>query len=479
MMADSDPFLFVSHVSEDRAAAMQIVAELERRGVPCWIAPRNVGPGKPFDDEIASALDHCQAMLLIFSDQCNESEYIRREVTVAGENQKLIIPFRIEDAQPRRGLRVRLSDLHWLDGFAAHEGAIDELTRRFAPSAAQEALQQTADAERSRQEDEAKRRQQAAKQQPQAPPVIAPPSKPPAPLAAAVAPAAPAAQPSRPATVAPAPAARLPQPTNSMAGNYRAAIGGVGVLAVAGIAAAAWFWSGDFGAKPAPAPVAAEALSKGKAAFDAKDYVAAMRWDRQAADQGDATAQTYVGYLYETGLGVPQDYAQALSWYRKAADQGHAPAQKNIGNLYEQGSGVTRDYAEAMRWFRLAADQGNPGAQTNIGYMFEQGLGVAQDYPEAMRWYRKAADQGEATAQNNIGVFYDRGYGVAQDYSEAMRWYRLAADQGNIDAEFNLALIYADGHGVAPDLEQARQWMQKAAEAGDPEAKRWLGSHGG
>src|SRR5436190_1556352 len=137
-MADSEPFLFVSHVSEDRVAALEIVDELERRGVPCWIAPRNVEPGKPFDDEIAAALDRCRAMLLVFSEQCNESEYIRREVTVAGESHKVIIPFRIEDAQPRRGLRVRLSDLHWLDGFAAHEGAIDELTRRFAPSGAEE-----------------------------------------------------------------------------------------------------------------------------------------------------------------------------------------------------------------------------------------------------------------------------------------------------------------------------------------------------
>src|ERR1700693_3997561 len=133
-MADTDPFLFVSHVSEDQAAALEIVSELERRGVPCWIAPRNVAPGHPFDDEIVAALDHCRAMLLIFSEHCNESEYIRREVTVAGENRKVIIPFRIEDVQPRRGLRVRLSDLHWIDGFAAHEQAIDELVKRFAPS---------------------------------------------------------------------------------------------------------------------------------------------------------------------------------------------------------------------------------------------------------------------------------------------------------------------------------------------------------
>ena len=424
-MAGSGHILFVSHVSEDRTAALEIVDELERRGVPCWIAPRNVAPGHPFDDEIVAALDHCRAMLLIFSEHCNESEYIRREVTVAGENHKIIIPFRIEDVQPRRGLRVRLSDLHWIDGFAAHELAIDELVKRFAPSGSA--------------------------------PVFVPPT-------------------------APATAARSPQPDMPAAKNYRAAIAGVGVVAVAGIAAAIWLWSGSFGAKPVPAPVAAitaDPLGKAKAAFDSKDYVEAMHWGRQAAAEGNATAQSYVGYLYENGLGVNRDYAEALGWYRKAAGQGLAAAQKNIGNLYEQGSGVTRDYAEAMRWFRLAADQGNAGAQTNIGYLFEQGLGVPQDYSEAMRWYRKAADQGEATAQSNIGVFYDKGYGVAQDYAEAMRWYRMAANQGNVDGEYNLALLYADGRGVPRDLEQARQWMQKAAQAGDPEAKKWLDSHGG
>src|ERR1700722_8650409 len=130
-MTMPEPFLFVSHVSEDRSAAMEIVEELERRGVRCWIAPRDVHPGKPFDDEISDAIEGSLAMLLIFSEQCNDSEYIRREVTVAGESHKVVIPFRIENVEPKRGLRVRLSDLHWLDGFASREKAIDELISIF------------------------------------------------------------------------------------------------------------------------------------------------------------------------------------------------------------------------------------------------------------------------------------------------------------------------------------------------------------
>jgi urea transport system substrate-binding protein len=112
---------------------LQVVAELERRGVPCWIAPRNVRPGRPFDDEISDAIDAARAMLLIFSSRCNESEYIRREVTVAGDSGKVIIPFRIEDVLPKRGLRVRLADLHWIDAFVERERAIDELVHSFPP----------------------------------------------------------------------------------------------------------------------------------------------------------------------------------------------------------------------------------------------------------------------------------------------------------------------------------------------------------
>ena len=133
-MTTANIFLFVSHVTEDRSAAMEIVGELERRGVPCWVAPRNVRPGKPFDDEIAEAIDASRAMLLIFSERCNDSEYIRREITVAGEAGKIIIPLRIENAQPRKGLRVRLSDLHWIDAFVSRERAIDELVGVFYPT---------------------------------------------------------------------------------------------------------------------------------------------------------------------------------------------------------------------------------------------------------------------------------------------------------------------------------------------------------
>jgi len=168
MPGESDFFLFVSHVAEDRAAALEVVDELERRGVKCWIAPRDVHPGRPFDDEIVDAIEGSRAMLLIFSDHCNESDYIRREVTVAGESHKLVIPFRIEDVPPRRGLRVRLSDLHWIDGFASRERGVDQVIRTVDPEGVverdREAARRAQEEERAKQGDAERQPEEARRE---------------------------------------------------------------------------------------------------------------------------------------------------------------------------------------------------------------------------------------------------------------------------------------------------------------------------
>ena len=75
------------------------------------------------------------------------------------------------------------------------------------------------------------------------------------------------------------------------------------------------------------------------------------------AEQGDAAAQTYVGEIYEKGLGIPPDYGAAALWYRKAAEQGSAPAAINLGSLYARGLGVPKDPQQALVWYARAAGQ--------------------------------------------------------------------------------------------------------------------------
>jgi len=107
-------------------------------------------------------------------------------------------------------------------------------------------------------------------------------------------------------------------------------------------------------------------------AYDRADYKTALQVWLEAAQRGDAKAQTYVGEIYEKGLGVPPDYAAAAQWYRRAAEQGYAPAALSLGVLYENGLGVARDPKQAAQWYSRAngtstvtVDTGG-GARTDV-----------------------------------------------------------------------------------------------------------------
>ncbi len=88
---------------------------------------------------------------------------------------------------------------------------------------------------------------------------------------------------------------------------------------------------------------------------DRASYATALKVWLPLAQQGKPDAQTYVGEIFEKGLGVPPDYQAAASWYRRAADQGFSRAEINLGSLYERGLGVPKDPAQALAWYRKAA----------------------------------------------------------------------------------------------------------------------------
>ena len=166
------------------------------------------------------------------------------------------------------------------------------------------------------------------------------------------------------------------------------------------------------------------------------------------AETGDATAQCWLGWVYQNGKGVPQDFVEAVKWYRKAAEQGHADAQINLGSMYRNGKGVPQDDAEVVKWYRKAAEQGHVVAQFWLGSMYQNAKGVPQDDAEAVKWYRKAAEQGHVVAQFWLGSMYQDAKGVPQDNAEVVKWYRKVAEQGKqgyADALNKLDQMKAEG----------------------------------
>lgn len=80
-------------------------------------------------------------------------------------------------------------------------------------------------------------------------------------------------------------------------------------------------------------------------------YAAALEDCRQAARQGDATAQTLLGEMLFLGLGTPQDLQGAFFWYRRAADQAQPHAQAMVAEMTRLKLGPQAEEMLASRNF--------------------------------------------------------------------------------------------------------------------------------
>ena len=107
--------VFISHSAKNRDVADAICTALEKGGIRCWVAPRDVRPGRSFPGEITRAIQQSKVMLLIFSSHSNNSEQVLREVQLATDSQLSLIRFRIEDVSMNDDLKYFLSTPHWLD----------------------------------------------------------------------------------------------------------------------------------------------------------------------------------------------------------------------------------------------------------------------------------------------------------------------------------------------------------------------------
>jgi hypothetical protein len=109
--------VFVSYSQPDHGCAMELVSRVERDGINCWIAPRDIAPSADWAAEIIDAITNARTMILVFSASSNDSPQVRREVERAVHKQVSILPFRIENVLPSKSLEYFLSAQHWMDAF--------------------------------------------------------------------------------------------------------------------------------------------------------------------------------------------------------------------------------------------------------------------------------------------------------------------------------------------------------------------------
>jgi len=102
--------VFISHSSHDRDAADAASIALEQRGFRCWIAPRDLDPGRDYGEAVAEAIAAARVFLLIFSAATDA-----REIGKAAEAGLPMVALRVSDAPVGAGLDRLLVSAQWVD----------------------------------------------------------------------------------------------------------------------------------------------------------------------------------------------------------------------------------------------------------------------------------------------------------------------------------------------------------------------------
>jgi TolB-like protein/Tfp pilus assembly protein PilF len=130
---------FISYASQDVSVADAIVDTLERHGLKCWIAPRDVKAGALYADAIVRAISGAKTVVLVLSENAIASAHVGKEVERACSKKRPIIALRIDAAPLTPALEYFLSESQWVEAQvgnmrAAYSRLIDSI-RDSGPTA--------------------------------------------------------------------------------------------------------------------------------------------------------------------------------------------------------------------------------------------------------------------------------------------------------------------------------------------------------
>lgn len=110
-----DHNVFISYSPPDKPIADAICTHLEAAGIRCWIAPRDLTPGKEEMSAIGAAIAQSGAMVLIFSADSNPSEAITHQLYLAANAGAAIITLKVDEVIPLPAKRFYLGRTQWLE----------------------------------------------------------------------------------------------------------------------------------------------------------------------------------------------------------------------------------------------------------------------------------------------------------------------------------------------------------------------------
>jgi len=132
----------ISYAREDQVFVDHLYADLQRKGVRCWLVQRNQEKGEAIHDGVEETIPRYDQLLLVLSEHSVQSAWVAKEVKATFEQEsqqkrRVLFPLRLDDTimQTKEAWAADLRDLRWMEDFrdwTQHERYQETLSHLFS-----------------------------------------------------------------------------------------------------------------------------------------------------------------------------------------------------------------------------------------------------------------------------------------------------------------------------------------------------------
>ena len=113
--------VFISYSSKDRERVTPIVKQLESHGVSVWFDQEGIEGSDLWRSEIVKGIEGCKVLLLMASETAVASKNVVKEVSLASDRNKRLLPVYLEAVQIPETLEYQLAGIHHITYYSGEE----------------------------------------------------------------------------------------------------------------------------------------------------------------------------------------------------------------------------------------------------------------------------------------------------------------------------------------------------------------------
>lgn len=107
--------VFISYSRKDENIVKEICQLLDDKAISYWLDRNNIHMGGKFMADIVDAINHSSITLFVSSIDSNHSIYTAKEVALAFNAGKYIIPYKIDNSSFSKNLQFVMTDLNCIN----------------------------------------------------------------------------------------------------------------------------------------------------------------------------------------------------------------------------------------------------------------------------------------------------------------------------------------------------------------------------